>query len=110
MSKQSMIGIAFAAILACVTPASVAAHEGHIHKVMGTVASVQGNTVEVKTTDGKTVKVTCDAKTTVTRGKENLDLAALKVGARVSIDAMQEKDSMMAHAIKLAVPATTAKK
>ena len=110
MSKQSMAAIALAAILACATPAIVAAHEGHTHKIMGTVASVQGNTLEVKTTDGKTVKVICDARTTVTRGKENLDLGALKVGARVSIDAMQEKDEMMAHAIKLAAPATAAKK
>jgi hypothetical protein len=108
-----MIGIAFAAILTWTTPAIVSAHEGHIHKVMGTVASVQGHTLEVKTTDGKTVKVTCDAKTSVTRGKETLDVAALKVGARVSIDAMQEKDAMMAHAIKLGAAATataTAKK
>jgi hypothetical protein len=71
--------------------------------VMGTIASVQGKNVEVKTTDGKTVKLLCDAKTTVTRGKEKLDMTALKVGERVSIDAMQEKDIMMAHAIKLAI-------
>jgi hypothetical protein len=104
-----MVGLALAAILMCAAPGTIVAHEGHTHKVMGTVASVQGKTVEVKTTDGKTVKVTCDAKTTVTRGKESLDINALKVGERVSIDAMQEKDVMMAHAIKLAAP-TTAKK
>ena len=110
MSKQSMIGLALAAILVCAAPGTIAAHEGHTHKVMGTVANVQGKIVEVKTTDGKSVKVTCDAKTTVTRGKETLDINALKVGERVSIDAMQEKDVMMAHAIKLAAPTTTAKK
>jgi len=109
MSKQSMIGLALAAILVCAAPGTIAAHEGHTHKVLGTVSSVQGKTVEVKTTAGKSVKVTCDEKTTVTRGKESLDLNALKVGERVSIDAMQEKDVMMAHAIKLGAP-TPAKK
>ncbi|MEP7307112.1 MAG: hypothetical protein ABJA98_16490 [Acidobacteriota bacterium] len=109
MSKQSMMGLALTAILACAVPGTIAAHEGHTHKVMGTVASVQGKTVEVKTTAGKSVKVTCDDKTTVTRGKESLDISALKIGERVSIDAMQEKDLMMAHAIKLAAPAPAKK-
>lgn len=103
MITKSMVGVTLAAILACAAPGTIAAHEGHTHKVMGTIASVQGKNVEVKTTDGKTVKLLCDAKTTVTRGKEKLDMTALKVGERVSIDAMQEKDIMMAHAIKLAI-------
>ena len=58
MIKQTMMGLALAAILVCAAPGTIAAHEGHTHKVMGTVTSVQGKTVEVKTTDGKSVKVT----------------------------------------------------
>jgi hypothetical protein len=101
MRRRSVVAIAMTLALAFVVPASIKAHEGHIHKVMGTVASVQGKNLEVKTTDGKTVRVMCDDKTSVTRGKDKLDMTALKVGERVSIDAMQEKDMMMAHAIKL---------
>lgn len=98
-----MIRVIAAAALAVVLVVSPAvAHEGHVHKVMGTVTSVQGSHVEVKTTEGKTVSVTLDDKTTVTRGKEKLDASAIKVGERVSIDAMQDKDVMMAHAVKLA--------
>ena len=109
MIKTSMVGAALAAVLAFAGPGTVAAHEGHTHKVLGTVASVQGNHVEVKTTDGKSVTVMLDAKTKITRGKEKLDASAIKVGGRVSIDAMQEKDMMMAQAVKLATT-TVAKK
>ena len=106
MINKSMVGAALAAVLAFAGPGTVAAHEGHTHKVLGTVASVQGNHVEVKTTDGKSVTVMLDAKTKITRGTEKLDASAIKVGGRVSIDAMQEKDMMMAQAVKLGtVPA-----
>ena len=73
MIKHSLIGAALAAVLALAVPGTLAAHEGHTHKVLGTVASVQGNHVEVKTTDGKSVTVMLDAKTKITRGTEKLD-------------------------------------
>lgn len=77
------------------------AHQGHLHKALGTVVSIQGNQVEVKTTDGKAVTVTLDAKTAITRGKTKVDVAAMKTGDRVSVDYMQEKSGNLAKAIKL---------
>lgn len=103
MTRRWTIGILFALLL--VLPGVVRAHEGHTHKIMGTVASLQGDHLEVKTTDGKTVMVMLDAKTTVTRGKDKLDRTALKAGERVSVDAMQEKSMMMAGSIKLGAAA-----
>lgn len=95
--------------LALVIPVVARAHGGHTHKVMGTISSLQGNHLEVKTTDGKTVMVMLDAKITITRGKTKLDMTALKPGERVSIDATEEKAMMMAQAIKLgAAPAAPA--
>jgi hypothetical protein len=95
--------------LTLVVPAALVAHEGHTHKAMGTVSSVQGSQVVVKTTAGKTVTVVLDAKTKITRGKETMDAAALKAGDRVSIDYIEEKKIMMARAVKLGT-ATAAKK
>jgi hypothetical protein len=86
------------------------AHGGHTHKVIGTVTSVQDNHVEVKTTDGKTVMVMLGEKTTITRGKTKLDRTALMPGERVSIDATQEKDMMMARSVKLGTTKTAATK
>jgi hypothetical protein len=82
-------------------PVAVRAHEGHMHKALGTIATIQGDLVEVKTTEGKTVKVTLAKKTVITRGTEKLDTGALKVGDRVSVDYMEEKKVMVAHGIKL---------
>lgn len=94
--------------LALVTPAM--AHEGHIHKVLGTVASVQAKQIEVKGTDGKVVTVVFDAKTAITRGKEKLDAAALKVGERISVDYTQAKNTNTAKTIKLGTAPAPPKK
>ena len=37
-------------------PAMVRAHEGHLHNALGTVASVELPHVNLKTTDGKTLR------------------------------------------------------
>ena len=89
-------------------PTMVRAHEGHLHKALGTITSVQGEHVQIKTTDGKTVTVMLDKETTLTRGKAKVDAAALKVGERISVDYVEENKMLMAHAIKLAT--TTAPK
>lgn len=108
MSRRWILGLGLAAML--FLPIAARAHGGHMHKVMGTLASLDGNQLAVKATDGKMVTVVLDAKTTVTRGKARLDPTALKMGERVSIDYMQEKNVNMAKAIKLGTaPAAAAK-
>jgi hypothetical protein len=97
-------------MIGLIIPAAAWAHGGHTHKVMGTLSAVDGSRVDVKATDGKVVTVMLDQKTTITRGKAKLDAAALKVGERVSIDYMQEKDGNMAKAVKLATATATARK
>ena len=54
--KTWIVGLALIAFLA-LTPTAAPAHEGHDHKVMGTISSIQGNNLMVKATDGKTVMV-----------------------------------------------------
>ena len=107
MKKWMMVMIVCLSMLA---PAVARAHEGHMHKAMGTVSAVEGQHVTVKTTDGKTVMVMLDKETAVTRGKEKLTADAIKVGERVSVDYMEEKKMMMAHAVKLAATTGAAKK
>jgi hypothetical protein len=108
MNKQWIVAIALAGAL--VVPAVARAHEGHPHKVMGTVSSVDGNHVMVKTTDGKTVMVMLDRKTTVTRGKTKLDATAVKVGERVVAEGTEEKEMIVAKTVKLGEVAAAAKK
>ena len=75
MMKNRIVAMVIMAALAL--PAVARAHEGHMHKALGTIASVQGEHVQIKTTDGKTMTVMLDKETTVTRGKDKLDATAL---------------------------------
>jgi hypothetical protein len=100
MKKIWMIMMAVVVTLA--VPALARAHEGHEHKALGTVSGVNGNHVTVKTTEGKTIVLMLDDKTTVTRGKEKLEAKAVTVGERVSVGYMEENKMLMAHEIKLA--------
>ena len=101
--------VAMLVVAALALPVVAGAHEGHTHKALGTISSVQGGQIEVKTTEGKNLTVMLDAKTTVTRGKDKLDATALKVGERVSVDYVEAKKVMTARAIKLGTT-TVAKK
>ena len=97
--NQLMIAALFA--LSVLVPAAARGHEGHSDKVMGTVSSIAGNHVMVKTTAGKTVMVMVDAKTKITRGKETLKADALKVGDRLVAEGPLEKDMLTATAVRL---------
>jgi hypothetical protein len=59
------------------------AHEGHLHKVMGTVVAADAAKLEVKGTDGKTLALVVDASTKVARGTTVIKAADLKAGERV---------------------------
>ena len=106
-NKWIMVVVACVAVLA---PAVARAHEGHLHKALGNVSSIDGPHVVVNTTDGKSITIMLDKETTVTRGKDKLDASALSVGQRLSVDYMEEKGMMMAHAIKVSTTPTQAKK
>jgi hypothetical protein len=108
MSKRFVLGIALVAALA--VPAYARAHEGHAHKVMGTITMRHDNRLEVRTKDGKTVTITLNEKTSVVRGKQKADLDALKPGERVVVDVGNGKAPMTAREVKLGATPDTAKK
>jgi hypothetical protein len=104
MHKLLIAGIA-AALLSL--PAVGWAHEGHAHKVMGTVSALTATAVELKTPDGKIVNVTVTPKTTFARGKQKVDSTALKVGERVVVEVASEK-AMVATSVTMAAPTPVA--
>jgi hypothetical protein len=105
MRKTVALGVVLAVALAI--PFAVRAHEGHAHKVMGTVTARNGNDVEVKTPDGKSITVVLTGKTTFARGKQKVDGADVKAGARIVVDVVGEKD-MTAKAVTLSPLAAVA--
>jgi hypothetical protein len=96
------------AVLALVSGANVFAHEGHEHKVMGTVTMAMADHVMLKDKDGKdvTIKVTKDTKV---KAKPALKVEEIKAGTRVVVTAVEQKDkSMTAKTIEVgAAPAAT---
>ena len=98
--KKWIIAVAVigAALLA---PRFARAHEGHDHTVMGTISSIDGTNLMVKTADGKQTMVMMDAKTKITQGTTKVDVKALKVGDRVVASGPEDKGMISAETVKL---------
>jgi len=101
MPKLLIAGIVVAAALSL--PAVSWSHEGHAHKIMGTVSALTANSVELKTPDGKLVTVTVNQKTTFAKGKQKVDASVLRVGERVVVEVPSEK-AMIASTVTMAAP------
>ena len=97
------------AVLALGSGARLVAHEGHEHKVMGTVTMAAADHVMLKDKDGKDVmiKVTKDTKV---NAQPAMKVQDIKIGSRIVITAVEEKDkSMTAKSIEVGAVAATAK-
>ena len=85
----------------------VRAHEGHEHKVMGTVTMAKADRIMLKDKDGKdvTMKVTTGTKV---KAKPALKVEDIKAGTRVVVTAVEEKDkSMTAKSIQVGAGPST---
>ena len=108
MVRRTAIALVALFVLALTANAALA-HEGHDHKIMGTVTMAAADHVMLKDKDGKdvTVKVTKDTKV---KSKPALRVEEIKAGTRVVITATQAKDqSFTAKTIEVGV-ATAASK
>jgi hypothetical protein len=81
-------------------PTLAIAHGGEEH-VTGTVTKVSDTSVTVKTTDGKTVEVGFDGKTTYARAKQPIQKTDIKVGDRIVIHAIEVNEKLVAHTVEI---------
>jgi hypothetical protein len=108
MKRLSVTFLALA-VLAFGSGARILAHAGHQHKVMGTVTMAAADHIMLKDKDGKdvTVKVTKDTKV---KAKPLVKVQDIKVGSRIVVIAVEEKDkSMTAKSIEVGVVAAAGK-
>jgi hypothetical protein len=97
------------AILAFGSGARLLAHEGHEHKVMGTVTMAAADHVMLKDKDGKDVMVKV-TKATKVKAKPAVKVENIKVGSRIVVTAVEEKDkSMTAKSIEVSAVAAVTK-
>jgi uncharacterized Zn ribbon protein len=107
MTKRIAVMAATLAVLTLGAGTTLLAHEGHDHKVMGTLTSATADKVVVKDTSGKdvTIQVTKDTKV---KAKPAMTVEQIKPGTRVVVTALMDKDkSMKAKLIEVGVAATT---
>jgi|SRR5687768_15476627 hypothetical protein len=90
-------------VLAALAPGLVFAHGGHVHKVLGTITSIDYPHMDVATTDKKTVTIMFDASSKITRGKAKVADTEIKVGDRVSVETEEKGGMMMVKTLKLGV-------
>jgi hypothetical protein len=72
---------------------SLGAHDGHEHKVMGTVTMAAADHVMLKDTANKDVTVNITAATKVTRDKKTARVQDIQNGVRVAITAVTRTDN-----------------
>ena len=99
---KNWIAAAFV-VLAALAPGLAFAHGGHVHKVLGTITSIDYPHMDVVTTDKKTVTIMFDASSKITRGKAKVPDTEIKVGDRVSVETEEKGGMMMVKTLKLGV-------
>jgi hypothetical protein len=90
MPRRLML-VAFAAL--AVFPLRVLAHEGHDHKVLGTVTMAAADHVMLKDKDNKDVTVYLTRETKVLKDKKPVKVEDIKTGLRVVITATTVKEN-----------------
>lgn len=104
--KKWMISVSAVAIMAVASVSQLMAHEGHDHKVMGTVTMAAADHVMLKDKDGKDVMVKV-TKDTAVKAKTAMRVEQIQAGTRVVITATEAKDkSMTAKSIEVGVLAS----
>ena len=105
MNRRTFV-LAVTVVAASFTPAF--AHEGHDHKLLGTLTEVTAERIVVRATkDGAVSTIALAATTKITRGKKTLTAADLKVGDRVVVNIGAGKAPLTAKAIQVGDAPTT---
>ena len=95
--KVAMLMLA-AAVLA---PAALLAHEGHTHRVMGTIDAIDATKVVVKDTAGTLVPFVLTRETKFLRGDDPVLASEARVGERVMVEGMEHANRMIAATVRL---------
>jgi hypothetical protein len=77
------------------------AHEGHEHKVMGTIERLAKERLEVKDAKGKTVGLVLNDKTVCLRGEKPTTASGLLVGERVVVEFREAKGVQTAVKVRV---------
>ena len=97
--KRVWMVLVVVALVSIATPAM--AHDGHIHKVMGTVTARDAKQLKVKTPSGEVLSIAITPKTTATRDKRSVPLTEVQIGRRVVVEIGNGEDPLKAGVIQV---------
>ena len=89
---------------------TAAAHDGHIHTIMGTVTARDDKHLEVKTPSGEVLSIAVTDKTTTVRNKKKVAYSEVVVGRRVVVGIGNGEDPLIAGEIQVGVAAPVTNK
>jgi hypothetical protein len=102
VTRRHAIGVVASMLVALCFAPGVRAHEGHDHKVLGTVTMAAADRVTIKTRDAKEVTVLVTTATRVLRDKQPIKAEEIPVGTRVVVAAVMDKTVLKAKTIQVA--------
>ena len=108
MTRRLVTTLLAMAVLVLTSSSYLLAHEGHDHKVMGTVTMAAADHVMLKDKDGKEVMIKVTKETKI-KSKTPMKVEEIQAGTRVVVNAGMDKDkTLTAKSIEVgAAPATT---
>ncbi len=92
--RKASVAISVAVVGLLAMGGRTLAHEGHEHKVMGRVVTIDEKKIEVESTDGKKVTGVLGPDTKYLRDKATAARTGVKVGERVVIVVVEDKDKI----------------
>ena len=82
---------------------SLLAHDNF--RIIGTLSRLANSRIEVKNREGRTISVLLDKQTVVSRDKKKVDVAELRVGQSLVVDAYGDtEDDSLAVEIRIVPP------
>jgi hypothetical protein len=107
MTRRTVLGLCGSVLLGAAT---ALAHPGHSHKVLGTIATIEGKKVTLTGTDGKAVTFEVTAKTKLIRDPKIKGVfEELKAGMRAVVTLGDAEQANTAIELRYSEPAATKK-
>ena len=111
MIRRLIASLAGVAALAVVSVTPLVAHEGHEHKVLGTITMAAADHMMLKDKDNKDVTVYLTRDTKVVKDKKAMKVGDIQAGLRVVITATTVKENdvekMVAKQVELGAAQST---
>lgn len=102
MTRRMMLTLAGAASLALALPPGALAHEGHAHRVLGTVDAIDATHIEVTAQDGKKESYSLTKQTRYLKGTVAAKASDVTVGRRVALSVVEEGGQKTVSEVTLA--------